>query len=813
MPSADGILELSPSDLEKEIARLLDSSLGKRGAAVDHDGAPGKPDIVVDAGDFAFIVEVAKRSGASAASEHPAIREHREETERRLGKTTHLLFTCLATPGRLIREMAADNEQREAADDPARALFLDIEALDFLLGRLVSSSSDLYPLSRWHAWFRAWREVRDDTVALERATEIILAEDEEATTEVRRRANVRAQIEQEALRRDIQQLEDVLRHRNVVRDSAMHALVYIVFVKLYEEKREKPGVHSRFTTAGFERYRQSLPRRVRTDYKDRTLDYLLQEIALDEEVQAAGILEGVTLPPQIDDPLVTRSLLPVLDRYHFRGTHLDALGAVFEALARRAEKDTRIGQFFTPGPIVQMAVEMARPAPTELVLDPAVGTGRFLVASMERMLAHTAEVAGARPSEVAQAIRSTRLLGTDVDPWIVTIAKMNMYIHGDGKTNIRHQNGLFLADLAAFPEYPTLLGEVDLVLTNPPLGELNYRAYADEVTKKPSGRWDAATWLQERLPLLPGRFAEERIIENAEAKINEWEGRLALALRDGNHTEAEKARRWRRHHEEKRAAARVTLENGQAAYETSGVTAKGGALFLAAITHYLRPAADASKVEEWKGGRAAIIVDEAILNTPDYAETRRFLRRHFFIKAIVSFERDAFWYQARTTAKTSLLYIVKKPDPVSSNASRRSTATFETSDSRGPDSQVRPRYRTPWQPTVTSKQRWSTARSYSTKTAFALRWPSSSGPSQSTSGGSAATSRGSGSTTRTWQHERSRHHFRQITESSETTSNRWFATRKRPRRASTGLPRSNATLGKSDPRSSRAQSTLPPISG
>ena len=51
----------------------------------------------------------------------------------------------------------------------------------------------------------------------------------------------------------------------------MHALVYIVFVKLYEEKREKPGVHSRFTTAGFERYRQSLPRRVRTDYKDRHL--------------------------------------------------------------------------------------------------------------------------------------------------------------------------------------------------------------------------------------------------------------------------------------------------------------------------------------------------------------------------------------------------------------------------------------------------------------------------------------------------------------------------------------------------------------
>ena len=444
----------------------------------------------------------------------------------------------------------------------------------------------------------------------------------------------------------------------------MHALVYIVFVKLYEEKRETTEIKSRFTTDGFQDFRRRLPAQVQKRYERRTLDYLLQEIAQDEEVGMAGILEGVSIPGQIDDDFLIQHVLPILDRYHFRGTHLDALGAVFEALARRAEKDTRIGQFFTPGPIVQMAIEMARPQPTELVLDPAAGTGRFLTASMKRMLGQAGKVPGRRQEDVTEAIKSERLLGTDADEWIVTIAKMNMYIHGDGKTNIRQENGLFLADLdAVFPGHAGLLGRVDLVLTNPPLGDLNYQSYAQDIAGRADKYAEAAEWLQVRLPLLPGRFLEERATEKAEKMIAEWEDRLSQALREGDESSTKKARRWKRYHEEKRAEAVAALREGRATYETSGSTAKGGALFLAVIKDYLRPVADESKVEEWKGGRVGIIVDEAILNTPEYAATRRFLRQHFFIKAVISIGRDAFWYQARTTAKTSFLYLVRKPDP------------------------------------------------------------------------------------------------------------------------------------------------------
>ena len=359
-------------------------------------------------------------------------------------------------------------------------------------------------------------------------------------------------------------------------------------------------------------------------------------------------------------------MLPVLDEYRFRGTHLDALGAVFEALARRAEKDARIGQFFTPEPIVRFAVGLAEPGPTEAVLDPAAGTARFLATSMDRMVERAGRVPRVAADDVVRAIHEERLLGTDADAWIVT---MNMYVHGDGKSNIRHGNGLFLADLPAFTlngrPGQTIRDRIDLCLTNPPLGDLSYQNYADDLlTRDGSGTYaSAAEWVRQRLPHLPGRYAEERVIADADKRIAKWAAAERQAIRDLDERAEAKAKKARRRAEETRAAAKARLDAGQGTWELTGATAKGGAMFLAAIKDYLKPVRDAAEVEERRGGRLGIIVDDAILNTPEYAGARRFLGKHYFIRAVVSFGRDAFWYQARTTAKTSLLYLFRKPDP------------------------------------------------------------------------------------------------------------------------------------------------------
>lgn len=657
---------LDPFELEKAVIDDFAAALQKRGARVVHDGRPGRPDGVIELDDFVIVVEVASRSGADAASEYLAIRDHRELIEREAGKPAHLLFSCWATPDRIIRAVREENSARAADGRKGRSLFLDLRSLEPVLKRLAQTSKDRFPAERWDAWFEKWEEIGDDIMALEKLQETVFAEDDLMRGFVAARVRQRAQLEQEALRSDIQRLENLLRHRNVTGLAAMKALVYIMFVKLYEEKREARGQENRFTQEGFAEYKRSLSAHDRKAYKDRTLQHLLEkEIGLDPDIESAGILDGVVLPRQINDELVGERILPVLDRYRFRGTHLDALGAVFEAIARRAEKDTRIGQFFTPEPIVRFAVDIARPGPEEVVLDPAAGTGRFLTFSMEAMRDRAEEVSGKRPEDVIESIHATQLLGTDADEWIVTIAKMNMYIHGDGKSNIRHENGLFLADLEVFPgRKGTIKDQIDVCLTNPPLGDMSYRAYAaDLVERKASEVRDPDEWMERRFPLLPGEFLEEATIRAAEKKIEEWLKRYERAIREGDERGKANAERFLEHHREKKAAAEAALKSGSATYKVLGTTAKGGALFLAAIRDYLKPVRDAGEVEEWRGGRVAIIVDEAILNTPEYAATRRFIRNYYFIKAIFSFCRDAFWYQARTTAKTSLLYLYRKPDP------------------------------------------------------------------------------------------------------------------------------------------------------
>jgi predicted RNA methylase len=662
---ASRYLSCTPQALEQVVAQDFKEALEKRGAAVKHDGKSGRPDIIVEGPDFAVVVEIALRSGADAASEYLAIRAHRDLVEFETGKPTHLLFSCIGTPARIIRAIREENAARTVAGRKGRVLFLDLPSLELVLARLKESSSDLYPLGRWTAWFAGWESMADDITSLEQIQRLVLTEDLPLQATVRPMVSRRMQVEQEALRKDVSALEDLLRHVNVTRTDAMHVLVYVMFVKLYEEKREASGQENRFTMQGFTDYREGLPAKAKREYSGRTLEHLIEnEIALDPDVNSAGILVGVRLPRQINDEFVEEKLLPVLERYRFRGTHLDALGAVFEALARRAEKDTRIGQFFTPEPIVRFAVDVARPGPLECVLDPAAGTGRFLSLSMEQMVACASEVAGIPEAQVIKKIHKERLLGSDADPWIVTIAKMNMYIHGDGKSNIRHENGLFLADLPVFRKGATLANSVDLCLTNPPLGEMSYSAYASDLVSREESTWtDSARWLQNRLPLLPGGYSEEKVVYRLEQRIADWTLREREAILDRNERAESRARKYRREAEEKRAEAIARLKAGTGTYQVTGKTAKGGALFLAAIKDYLKPVRDQAAVEEWKGGRVGIIVDEALLNTPEYAETRRFIRRNYFIKAVFSFSRDAFWYQARTTAKTSLLYMFRKPDP------------------------------------------------------------------------------------------------------------------------------------------------------
>ena len=129
----------------------------------------------------------------------------------------------------------------------------------------------------------------------------------------------------------------------------------------------------------------------------------------------------------------------------------DVHGRMFESFLDATVRGKALGQFFTPRDIVNVMVRLADVRVTktniETVLDACCGSGGFLIAAMSDMLAKAKGLVGLSNREFEQlrnVIVNQSLLGIDAgsDPPIYRIARMNMYLHGDGGTNIYFANSL-----------------------------------------------------------------------------------------------------------------------------------------------------------------------------------------------------------------------------------------------------------------------------------------------------------------------------------------------------------------------------------
>lgn len=160
-------------------------------------------------------------------------------------------------------------------------------------------------------------------------------------------------------------------------------------------------------------------------------------------------------------------------------TDLEVVDAAFEYLVNPEQKGQK-GQYFTPRPVVKMAVEMLNPRDGERVIDPACGSCGFLVHALK----YARKSEALTPSDVYR-YANDYLYGVDFDERLTKVAKTMMIIAGDGKANVFRVNALDSREWqnseAAFKIGPlsrdTKDGDFDLVLTNPPFaGKVTGRA-------------------------------------------------------------------------------------------------------------------------------------------------------------------------------------------------------------------------------------------------------------------------------------------------------------------------------------------------
>ena len=178
-------------------------------------------------------------------------------------------------------------------------------------------------------------------------------------------------------------------------------------------------------------------------------------------------------------------------RYSLQQTKADVKGVAYEQLVGSNLRGNR-GEFFTPRTVCKLAAEMVLatfPKSHWLninVLDPAVGTGGFLVALMNVWTDHIQALTRERYGEDDQRVyletssnlrdvASEHLFGIDFNPVLVQAAQMNLVMHGDGSTNVFHANSLLPRGEWPSADRNNVQGRIrleyfDAILTNPPFG-------------------------------------------------------------------------------------------------------------------------------------------------------------------------------------------------------------------------------------------------------------------------------------------------------------------------------------------------------
>ena len=146
---------------------------------------------------------------------------------------------------------------------------------------------------------------------------------------------------------------------------------------------------------------------------------------------------------------------------HFTSSgEIHTLGHLYESMLkemRDAAGDS--GEFYTPRAVVRFMVAVTDPRLGETLLDPACGTGGFLVESFEHLRKQC------KRAEHYAVLQSESLLGGEAKPLPYLLAQMNLLLHGLETPNIDPLNSL------RFPLKE--IGDrdrVDIILTNPPFG-------------------------------------------------------------------------------------------------------------------------------------------------------------------------------------------------------------------------------------------------------------------------------------------------------------------------------------------------------
>lgn len=184
--------------------------------------------------------------------------------------------------------------------------------------------------------------------------------------------------------------------------------------------------------------------------------------------QSGGMLGLIFRKAQnkIQDPAKLRQLIvELIGKETWLTLSSDVKGDAYEGLLERNAQDTKsgAGQYFTPRPVIDAVMECVQPAPGEVIIDPACGTGGFLLSAAHYLATHYE-----LDRDQKEHLRFDALRGVELVDGVARLCAMNLYLHGVGPSDDEREPPIAGGEDSLRNE-PS--DHFEVVVTNPPFGK------------------------------------------------------------------------------------------------------------------------------------------------------------------------------------------------------------------------------------------------------------------------------------------------------------------------------------------------------
>lgn len=240
-------------------------------------------------------------------------------------------------------------------------------------------------------------------------------------------------------------------------DQITYALIY-KFMDDMDQSALKEGGEASFFTGDLEHYSWSQLLSPRIGNQERLNLYVEAFNRFTEAPQLPDlfreILKNAYLPYR--SPEVLGLFLKEIEYFDY--SHPEELGNAYEYLLSIMGSQGDAGQFRTPRHLIDFIVDVVQPTEKDRILDPACGTGGFLVKAYQHILAQHSGEKRLTPSQKQELM--DQIEGYDIDPGMVRIAQVNMFLHQFKNPKIYQYDTLSMEE--------RWREKYDVIMANPP---------------------------------------------------------------------------------------------------------------------------------------------------------------------------------------------------------------------------------------------------------------------------------------------------------------------------------------------------------